>query len=97
MSYSNYSNGNNKNNENNEMLEELPLSILFETLLITKHGWNNEYKNKDCAICLESLVDRHSLTTNCGHSFCRNCILTNMIKYERVKCPCCPITIDKLK
>jgi hypothetical protein len=76
--------------------DDFTLSVLFETLLLTKYGWNNEYNNKDCAICLESLKNKHSLTTNCEHSFCRNCILANIMIYERINCPCCPIIINKL-
>lgn len=40
-----------------------------------------------CPICLESVVDRNPVSTNCGHVFCRKCLEAALKQLK--KCPMC--------
>lgn len=40
-----------------------------------------------CPICLESVVGRNPVSTNCGHIFCNGCLQTSMRVVK--KCPMC--------
>lgn len=44
-----------------------------------------------CIICFESMVDRHMVSTECGHMFCKTCITTWIV--ERPHCPNCDKTL----
>jgi hypothetical protein len=50
-------------------------------------------KSVDCPICFETQED--IMQTNCGHLFCRPCILTHT-KGVTAACPCCRTEIDLL-
>lgn len=40
-----------------------------------------------CPICLESIIKREPVSTNCGHLFCKNCIQQALQNVK--KCPMC--------
>ena len=42
-------------------------------------------ENIKCAICLEYMKD--PITLQCGHSFCKSCILRNSLSNNIEKCP----------
>lgn len=44
-----------------------------------------------CAICFESMINRHIVNTECGHMFCNTCITTWIV--ERPHCPLCDKTL----
>jgi hypothetical protein len=39
----------------------------------------------DCAVCLEKLPRLISLTFDCNHNFCGNCVITNIQKEKHIK------------
>lgn len=41
----------------------------------------------NCPICLESIVGRSPVSTNCGHIFCKSCLQTCLKTVK--KCPMC--------
>ena len=42
---------------------------------------------KDCPICYNTLSDINVCTTNCGHSFCMNCMIKHL--KNKTDCPMC--------
>jgi hypothetical protein len=53
----------------------------------------------ECPICYETLNEYNTVLTNCGHSYCNNCLVrvidTWNIQYNtNPPCPCCRTTID---
>lgn len=42
----------------------------------------------NCPICLESVIKREPVSTNCGHIFCKSCLVTSIQTSVR-KCPMC--------
>lgn len=42
-----------------------------------------------CAICQESAVDKHPVSTQCGHVFCETCLKRWLGTRRRRKCPAC--------
>lgn len=74
--------------------------VLLEIVLSVKHGWKNITNFKpdidcnDCEICSEDLEDAYILKLPCGHIYHRNCILTNIGEYKRLKCPSCDYTVS---
>ena len=47
---------------------------------------------KQCAVCLDELGTKNVMTTECGHTFCATCIITNL--HHSNKCPMCRTVID---
>ena len=41
-----------------------------------------------CSICLESIDDENVCTTNCNHTFCKQCLDT-WFDQKRLSCPMC--------
>lgn len=63
-------------------------------------GWHVTEKDpcrEECKICLENLFGTYTITTQCHHTFHRNCILKNLIDYERDSCPICEVNFPFLK
>lgn len=53
----------------------------------------------ECPICYEPLNEYNTVLTNCGHSYCNDCLVrvidTWNIQYNiNPPCPCCRTTID---
>ena len=46
-------------------------------------------KEADCVICTESLLGKYVFEFGCDetHVFHRHCILSNIMEYQRYKCP----------
>ena len=42
---------------------------------------------KDCPICYNTLSDINVCTTNCGHSFCMDCMIKHL--KNKTDCPMC--------
>ena len=42
----------------------------------------------DCPICFDSIGEKNSITTECGHKFHASCLMTN-ISRNGFGCPCC--------
>ena len=66
--------------------------LLAEIVLESRHDWEIRVNHPflgECQICLDEIVGTYTLTTNCQHSFHRNCILKNVLDYKRDKCPTC--------
>ena len=81
---------------------QIPLNskddILAELILIQKHNVQaiSKWPSDDmCPICFDTLKDQYTLQYPCGdpkHSFHRNCILSNIIVYNRgVQCAVCSL------
>lgn len=54
--------------------------------------------NDDCPICLSTL--RNPLRTNCGHVFCRSCLVSLRVyggQISTFRCPCCRSHISSLE
>lgn len=78
--------------------------IWFSLLLCTVHTENiipgepgdgtfdiekaNLVDDESCPICMEDLGD-DAVTTRCGHSFCKSCLMTWEIQQGRLQCPSC--------
>jgi len=51
----------------------------------------------ECPICFEPIGDKNNITTECGHKFHANCLMTN-ISCNGFSCPCCrTVMIEKEK
>ena len=53
-----------------------------------------------CAICHDDMDGKRTITTNCNHTFCADCLLSNIAKAEhsKNKCPMCRHEyFDKIK
>ena len=49
----------------------------------------------ECPICFEPIGDKNNITTECGHKFHANCLMTN-ISCNGFSCPCCrTVMIEK--
>jgi len=49
----------------------------------------------ECPICFEPIGDKNNITTECGHKFHANCLMTN-ISCNGFSCPCCrAVMIEK--
>jgi len=71
--------------------------FIAEVILTTRNGWTAELCNvldKDCPICFGTVQYQYTLKTRCGHTYHRNCILANMLDYERYICPKCDAAIN---
>jgi len=71
-------------------MEGISPSILYEVVLCKNYKAKATLKSKnesDCAICFASLEGEYTITLPCGHEYCRDCILTNIIAHKRFSCP----------
>ena len=48
---------------------------------------------EQCAICLQELGIKNRFTTECGHTFCGSCMITNL--HHSSKCPMCRAVLDE--
>jgi hypothetical protein len=65
-------------------------SICWEILLLVNYGCSADdsySRDKQCPICLDDLKEEYTITLPCGHTYHRNCILSNIFLYKRYKCP----------
>ena len=42
-----------------------------------------------CPICTAPLPDVGVITTPCGHEFCYDCLMKNIMQFGKKSCPCC--------
>lgn len=57
----------------------------------------NQYKEEECCICMGANEDMTIAIANCGHIFCRKCIL-DLYKYSGknyINCPICRVQLTK--
>lgn len=48
--------------------------------------------DESCPICLESIKEKNTCTTTCGHSFCSNCFFqTIQTQLDQRRTSCCPL------
>jgi len=59
------------------------------TLLDTKAN----LPEQTCAVCLET-INKHSVTLECAHRYCKDCIDTLISSALNNNCPMCRVTID---
>lgn len=59
---------------------------------------SNDAVGSRCPVCLENVIDKSPLSTNCGHIFCENCLI-GCLRHdeEERKCPVCKKRISKKK
>jgi hypothetical protein len=43
----------------------------------------------ECPICYNDIVEKNNCTTECGHAFCLQCIVTCLSKNKHSPCPIC--------
>lgn len=58
-------------------------------------GIMSESMDEECVICMESLVTKTPMVTQCKHVFCRACIINMLEGKEHEKCPLCRALISK--
>lgn len=61
-------------------------------VLLNKYGWTHCFgkeNKKECKICFDTMNYKYTLTTACGHTYHRHCILNNICDYSHFKCPIC--------
>ena len=54
---------------------------------------NDENEVKKCAICMEDVGQKNAASTECGHTFCLSCLLSQL-KHSN-SCPLCRTPIDQ--
>ncbi|TRY63698.1 hypothetical protein TCAL_00780 [Tigriopus californicus] len=63
-----------------------------------KELWRNvmsESMDEECVICMESLVSKTPMVTQCKHVFCRACIISVLGDKDHERCPLCRAVISK--
>lgn len=56
---------------------------------IEKMNYNNTSENVECPICMECILDtKNKVTTECGHCFHTNCLMTS-VAHNGFGCPYC--------
>ena len=77
----------------NELMNGDHKKFLFEVVLL-RNGMNvyEKYANDEpCCICWESLKNKYTYELKCQHAYHRNCMLTNLITYNRGGCEICKV------
>ncbi|GAA5815468.1 hypothetical protein MFLAVUS_008980 [Mucor flavus] len=79
----------------NHSSDNLKPTILLENILSQLDSEEHDIKSLlDCSICLSTLVD--PITTQCGHTFCRECLIRTMTDMDTRSCPFCRTTLSRL-
>lgn len=67
-------------------------SLFTQAILLKNYGWKSfkcNYDGKKCDICWNDLKDSYVLQTECDHVYHKECILKNIIEWNRQQCPTC--------
>lgn len=65
-----------------------PTTLLENILSQFDPSSNNDYQDLfECSICLSTLTD--PITTQCGHTFCKECLIRTMTDMPTRSCPYC--------
>ncbi|OBZ86061.1 LON peptidase N-terminal domain and RING finger protein 1 [Choanephora cucurbitarum] len=71
-------------------------NVLLENILI--HYEQNQYEAikslLDCSICLSPLTQ--PITTQCGHTFCKDCLIHTMTDVSHKACPFCRQPLNRI-
>lgn len=71
--------------------ENLKPTILLENILSQSSPLKDLL---DCSICLSTLVE--PITTQCGHTFCKDCLIRTMTNLNTRSCPFCRTKLDRI-
>ena len=65
--------------------------LLAEVVISNQGGKSHHSYDKDepCDICWDPLKNKYTIVMSCNHKFHRHCILANMLKFNKPKCPMC--------
>ncbi|KAI9366508.1 ATP-dependent protease La domain-containing protein [Pilaira anomala] len=71
--------------------ENLKPTILLENILSQSSALKDLL---DCSICLSTLVE--PITTQCGHTFCKDCLIRTMTNLNTRSCPFCRTKLNRI-
>lgn len=69
-------------------------NILLENILNHLHDMDAIKQLLDCSICLSPLSD--PITTQCGHTFCKECLIRTMTDLKTRSCPFCRYELSRI-
>jgi len=83
-----------KSNDSNYKIDEDEGKTKEELVNLTNDIWDNLSYGPDvlCPICLELVINKDNLRTNCGHYFHSSCMIKYIVKVkydENITCPQC--------
>lgn len=73
-----------------EEFKNLKKKLAAETILRAKYYvsfFPHTIINVDCSICADTVYQKPSMTTSNDSFYCRQCILRNLIDYNRLESP----------
>lgn len=67
--------------------------IHLEVVLLLNNCTSNKSSetNKMCPTCLDSILNKYTITLKCNHEYHRNCILKEILKLGNIHCVTCEI------
>jgi hypothetical protein len=67
--------------------------IHLEVVLLLNNCTSNKCSNtsKMCPTCLDSILNKYTITLKCNHEYHRNCILKEILKLGGINCVTCEI------
>lgn len=69
-------------------------TTLLENILAQSKSSQNYADLFDCSICLSTLIE--PITTQCGHTFCKECLIRTMIDMPTRSCPYCRTELSRI-
>lgn len=78
------------------VVSHLKPTVLLERILhqYYNHDKMIERSLLDCSICLSTLQE--PVTTECGHTFCKDCLLRTMTELNKKACPYCRTELSRI-
>ena len=80
-------------------MEYLKLSNVLTEIILTDKNFTIEKINETCPICFEEICTNDGIITDCGHKYCKSCILGTIwsyMKYYPNTNPSCPMCRQEL-